>query len=119
MKIPLITIVHFFDPSAGSRPGKDVWTNFALTFQSFAIAFARSTSKPMGFPAAVFDSIGGNVGSLQYLNDPFTGEASLGLAPPPPATTSAVATGASRKRTLTTRLIAPSSSPWGEPILNL
>jgi hypothetical protein len=37
-------------------------------------------SKPTGLPAVVFDSMGGNVGSLQYLNEPFTGEAAPALA---------------------------------------
>src|SRR5919204_2335631 len=89
MKIPLITTVHFFAPSAGRRPGNAVWTNFAFTFHSLAIAFAMSMSKPMGLPAAVFDSIGGNVGSLQYLNDPFTGDVTRWLAPAVPTTASA------------------------------
>src|ERR671936_591355 len=109
MKIPLMTMLHFFDPSAGSRPGNAVWTNVALTFQSFAIALARSTSKPIGLPAAVFDSIGGNVGSLQYLNDPFTGDAASRLAPAVPTTARRAAATASSERTLTTRFIAPSS----------
>ncbi len=74
MKIPLITMLHFLEASAGRRPGKLVCTNFAFTFQSFATAFARSMSNPTGLPAAVFDSMGGKVGSLQYLNEPFTGE---------------------------------------------
>src|SRR5919197_1907819 len=85
MKIPLITMLHFFAASAGSKPGKAVPTNFAFTFQSFAIAFAMSMSKPTGLPLVVFDSIGGNVGSSQYLNEPFTREA-WGVAPAVPAT---------------------------------
>ena len=74
MKMPLITMLHFFAARAGSRPGNAVPTNFALTFQSLPIAFAMSMSKPTGLPAVVFDSIGGNVGSSQYLNEPLTGE---------------------------------------------
>ena len=73
-KIPLITIVQRLAASPGSRPVKPVWTNFAFTFQSFPIAFAMSMSNPTGVPAVVFDSSGGNVGSLQYLNDPLTGD---------------------------------------------
>src|SRR3954451_11470184 len=78
-----------FDWSAGSRPGNAVWTNFAFTFQTFAMAFAMSMSKPMGLPPVVVDSIGGNVGSLQYLNDPLTGDVARWLAPADPTTTRA------------------------------
>src|SRR5512141_3224565 len=74
MKMPLITMLHFLAASPGSSPGKAVCTKFAFTFQSFPIAFAMSTSKPTGLPEVVADSMGGNVGSLQYLKDPFTGD---------------------------------------------
>jgi hypothetical protein len=79
-------MLHLFDASAGSRPGNAVFTNFAFTFQYFARAFAMSMSKPTGFPLVVSDSIGGKVGSLQYLNEPFTGEVTRWLAPAVPTT---------------------------------
>ena len=75
--MPLITMLHFLAPSAGNSPVNPVLTNFAFTFHSFPIALAMSMSKPIGLPAVVFDSMGGNVGSLQYLNEPLTGEATL------------------------------------------
>ena len=75
MKMPLITTVHLLASSAGSSPGKPVSTNFALTFQFFAIAFAMSTSNPTALPAGVLYSIGGKVGSLQYLSAPLIGDA--------------------------------------------
>ena len=114
-KMPLMTTWHLCAARAGSRPVNAVPTKVAFTRQSFAIAFAMSMSNPTGLPLVVFDSIGGKLGSLQYLRDPFTGEVTWELAPPVPTTTSAVATRASRDRTLTTRLIAPSSLAWGEP----
>src|SRR6266700_3038320 len=90
-KLPLITIWHFLAANAGSKPGKAVLTNFAFTFHSFPIAFAMSMSKPIGLPAVVFDSIGGNVGSSQYLNEPFTGDAAWWLAAAVPARASRAA----------------------------
>src|SRR5215210_2587377 len=106
MKIPLITMLHFLDASPGSSPGKAVWTNFALTFQYFAIALAMSTSNPTGLPAAVVDSMGGNVGSLQYLNEPLTGEVTRWPAPAVP-TTARAAIKASRESGVIQRFIAP------------
>jgi hypothetical protein len=43
-------------------------------------------SKPVGLPAVVVDSIGGKVGSLQYLKDPLTGDFTWWLAPAVPTT---------------------------------
>jgi hypothetical protein len=94
MKMPLITMLHFFAASAGSRPGKAVLTNVAFTFQSFPIAFAMSMSKPIGLPDVVFDSIGGKVGSSQYLNEPLTGE--IPIAPAVPTATSAASSTSGR-----------------------
>src|SRR5438132_3760634 len=79
-KMPLITMLHFLAARAGSRPGNAVCTNVAFTFHSFPIAFAMSMSKPTGLPLVVVDSMGGNVGSSQYLNEPLTGEAAPALA---------------------------------------
>src|SRR5205085_11201921 len=109
---------HVCAARAGSRPVNAVPTKVACTRQSFAIAFAMSTSNPTGLPLVVFDSIGGKLGSLQYLNDPFTGEVTVGLAPPPPATASAAVTSANRKTTPRTRFIAASSQGPREAILN-
>ena len=95
MNIPLITTVHLFAARPGSRPGKPVSTNFALIFQFFAIAFARSMSNPTALPAAVLYSMGGNVGSLQYLSVPLMGDA----APTVPTT--------ARAAIKTNMLIAP------------
>src|SRR6476619_249236 len=83
MKMPLITMVHLLASRAGRSPGKPVSTNFALIFQFFAIAFARSTSNPTALPAGVLYSMGGKVGSLQYLSVPLIGDA----APPVPTAT--------------------------------
>src|SRR5690348_2419718 len=104
--MPLITMLHFFAASAGSSPGNAVWTKVAFTFQSFPIAFAMSMSKPTGLPLVVVDSIGGDVGSSQYLNEPLTGDLTSWLAPAVPTTASA-ATKASRESGQTTRFIAP------------
>src|SRR5712691_8025331 len=106
MKMPLITTSHLCESRAGSRPGNAVWTNFAFTFQSFAITPARSMSKPTGLPLVVVDSIGGKVGSLQYLSEPFTGEVTRWLAPAVP-TTARAAIKASRESGPTRRFIAP------------
>ena len=86
-------MLHFLAPSAGSSPGNAVLTNVAFTFQSFPIAFAMSMSKPIALPAVVFDSIGGKVGSSQYLNEPLTGDGepaptAVPTAASKPATTS-------------------------------
>ena len=59
MNRPLITMVQRFDPRPGSRPGEARLHEVALTFQYFAIALASSMSNPTGFPAEVFDSMGG------------------------------------------------------------
>ena len=63
-------------------------------------------SKPTGLPAVVVDSIGGKVGSLQYLNEPFTGEVTRWLAPAVPTTTAA-AIKATRESGPIQRFIAP------------
>src|SRR5436309_9408439 len=65
-----------------------------------------SMSKPTALPAGVVDSMGGNVGSLQYLNEPFTGEVTRWLAPAVP-TTARAAIKASRESGPTERFIAP------------
>ena len=68
MKMPLITASHFFAFSAGIKPGNAVFTGAAWPDQVFASAVAISTSKPTILPLVVASSIGGNVGSVQYLN---------------------------------------------------
>ena len=64
-KMPESTTSHFFAPSAGNRPLNAVCWNLAVPPICLAIAAAMSMSKPMGLPAVVVDSIGGNVGSSQ------------------------------------------------------
>src|SRR4051812_21867733 len=68
MKMPLITASHFFAFSAGRSPGNAVLTAAAVLENVFASAVAMSTSKPTILPLVVPYSIGGNVGSVQYLN---------------------------------------------------
>ena len=75
MKIPLMTMLQRLESSPGNRPGNAVSTSVAFTFQNFPIALARSMSKPTALPLVVLYSMGGKVGSLQYLNEPLTGEA--------------------------------------------
>ncbi len=67
---------------------KPVFTKLAFTFQYFASALARSMSNPVAFPLVVASSMGGNVGSLQYLNEPLTGDVTCCPAPAVPATVS-------------------------------
>ena len=111
MKMPLITTSQRFAPRAGSRPPNELKTNCGLTFHSLAIAAAMSMSNPTGLPLAVFDSIGGNVGLSQYLNDPFTGDGlpARWLAPAAPTTTRKAVTKASRESPARMRFIASSS----------
>src|SRR5207253_9605128 len=85
-KIPLMTTSHLLAPGAGRSPPGQLKTNVGLTFHSFAIAFAMSTSKPTSLPELVFDSNGGKVGLSQYLNDPCTGALRRWLAPAVPTT---------------------------------
>ena len=66
-KMPLITASHFFASSAGMRPGKAVFTAFAVAPQVLASAVAMSTSKPEIAPLGDASSMGGNVGSVQYV----------------------------------------------------
>src|SRR3954454_23082721 len=68
MEMPLITASHFFAFSAGIRPGHAVLTAAAWTSHVFSSAVAMSTSKPAILPLVVASYIGGNVGSVQYLN---------------------------------------------------
>src|SRR5438874_10920322 len=67
-KMPLITASHRFAFSAGIRPGKAVFTGFATPPQVAASFTAMSTSKPLIAPLGDASSIGGDVGSVQYLN---------------------------------------------------
>ena len=83
MKMPLMMASHFFALSAGMRPGNAVFTGFAFAPHVSASCCAMSTSKPVILPLAVASSMGGNVGSVQYLNVP-----ACRLAPAVPATTS-------------------------------
>src|SRR5438445_8426952 len=106
MKIPLITTSHLLAPSAGRSPPNELKTNVDLTFQSFAIAFAMSTSKPTTLPELVFDSNGGKVGLSQYLNAPLTGAWTRWLAAAVP-TTAKAARKASTGSGPTERFIAP------------
>src|SRR5882672_2738076 len=101
-KMPLITVSHFFDVSAGIRPGKAVLTGFAEIPQCAAIAFAMSTSKPKMAPLDFVISIGGNVGSVQKVSV-LTGAARC-AAPTPPATAS---DSASSANTVVSRLMSP------------
>src|SRR5436190_11570737 len=107
MKMPLITTSQRFAPSAGRRPPKELNTNFGLTFQCFAIAFAMSMSKPTSLPEVVLDSIGGNVGLSQYLNEPFTGDLISRLAPAVPTTAERAATRVTRDDRPREPFIAP------------
>ena len=67
--MPLITASHFFAFSAGIRPGNAVFDATSRSRPRSAASFAAmSTSKPMILPLVVAYSIGGNVGSVQYLN---------------------------------------------------
>src|SRR4051794_41098609 len=66
--MPLITASHFFAFSAGRRPGNAVFTGAAVFPAARANADAMSTSKPTTLPLVVAYSIGGKVGSVQYLN---------------------------------------------------
>src|SRR2546422_5432955 len=68
MKMPLITASHFFEFSAGRSPGNAVLSGEAVSPHVGASFAAMSTSKPTILPLAVAYSIGGNVGSVQYLN---------------------------------------------------
>ena len=82
-KMPLITASHFFPLRAAIKPGKAVLSAFAPLPNVAASFVAISTSKPMMFPLVVVYSIGGNVGSVQYVNVP-----ACRLAPAVPATAS-------------------------------
>src|SRR5947207_12026178 len=66
--MPLITASHFLELSAGIRPGNAVFTGDAAAPHVFASATAMSASKPTTLPLVVAYSIGGNVGSVEYLN---------------------------------------------------
>ena len=82
MKMPLITASHFFAASAARRPGNAVFDATAVAPHVAASFVAMSTSKPMILPLVVVYSIGGNVGSVQYLNVAF---AEWRFAPAEPA----------------------------------
>src|SRR3954452_6629433 len=100
--MPLITVSHFFAPSAGIRPGNAVLTGFAEIPMRFAIAFAMSTSNPKIDPLDFVSSIGGNVGSVQNVSV-LIGAARC-AAPTPPAIPSDSASSAS---TVVSRFISP------------
>src|SRR5579885_3458727 len=69
MKMPLITTSQRLAPSAGRSPANEEKTNVALPPICPARSFAKSMSKPVGFPPAVEFSIGGKDGLSQYLNE--------------------------------------------------
>src|SRR5262245_62969037 len=85
-KMPLITVSHFFAPSAGIRPGNAVLFALALAPHVFASASAMSTSKPLILPLDEASSIGGNVGSVQNVNVDARGDAPAAPAPTTAAT---------------------------------
>jgi hypothetical protein len=67
----------------------------------------------------VVDSIGGKVGSLQYLKDFLTGDVALWLAPADPTATRA-AVRASRESGPIQRFIAPPLLDWSlDPSVNI
>src|ERR1700675_556666 len=70
-KMPLITASERFAFSAGIKPGNAVFDATAVPPHVAASFVAMSTSKPMILPLVVVYSIGGNVGSVQYLNVAF------------------------------------------------
>src|SRR5260221_10815057 len=81
-KMPLITALQRFAFSAGISPGNAVFDAAAVAPHVAASFVAMSTSKPMILPLVVVYSIGGNVGSVQYLNVAF---AEWRFAPAEPA----------------------------------
>src|SRR4051812_27780328 len=100
--MPLITVSHFFAPSAGIRPGNAVLTGFAEIPMRFAIAFAMSTSNPKIDPFDFVSSIGGDVGAGRKVRGLIG--AAPGAAPPPPAVPRDSAGSAS---TVVSRFISP------------
>src|SRR3954453_8463144 len=67
MKMPLMTASQRFEFSAGMSPGNAVFEAEAVSPHVFARAAAMSTSKPTILPLEVVFSIGGELGSVQYL----------------------------------------------------
>src|SRR5438067_235138 len=65
-----MTALHFFAFSAAIRPGNAVFSAFADSPNVGASALAMSTSNPVIAPLVEVSSIGGNVGSVQYVNVP-------------------------------------------------
>src|SRR3989442_11306053 len=63
MKMPLITASHLFALSAGIRPGKAVFSGFAVSPHVAASFEAMSTSKPVILPLDDAISIGGEGGA--------------------------------------------------------
>src|SRR3954452_24679626 len=68
MKMPLMTASQRLELSAGISPGNAVFEAEAVSPHVFARAAAMSTSKPTILPLDVVYSMGGKVGSVQYLN---------------------------------------------------
>src|SRR5438105_3178860 len=101
MKMPLITVSHFFAFSAGIRPGNAVLTGFEVFPNVSASECAMSTSKPVIAPLEEASSIGGKVGSVQNVKLP-----AWRPAPAVPATTSATIM-AGRESRPTVRFMSP------------
>src|SRR5262245_49452229 len=99
--MPLITASHFFALSAGIRPGNAVFNGFAVAPQVSASALAMSTSKPLIAPLEEASSIGGNVGSVQYVN--------VDARCAPPAVPAPMTAAATASRIAVLRIARPSS----------
>src|SRR5207302_10828226 len=65
-----MTALHFFAFSAAIRPGNAVFSAFADSPNVGASALAMSTSNPVIAPLVEVSSIGGNVGSVEFVKVP-------------------------------------------------
>src|SRR5215471_3017063 len=102
--MPLITASHFFAFSAGMRPGNAVFSGFDVAANVFASERAMSTSNPVIAPLVVTYSIGGNDGSVQYVN-----VVAFSWAPADPAE---MAAARSARIRIVLRIAPPRSSGW-------